>query len=788
MRVLFFLFVLLSYNSFSQSFSQRNYSITKTQIAPKIDGLNDDNAWENSSFSSNFISEKPINGEAERIGFETFWKAVYDNQAIYFLVLMKDPNPDSILSQLSQRDKLNSANTDKIEIRINPFNDGQLDYSFSVSASGVQQDIKFSSNGNEEINWNMVWNSATKINDDGWIAEFEIPYSALRFPQKENQNWNFNIRRTIRRFRQSYTWNYVDNSMENTIDQTGIISGLSNIEPPTRLTLFPYISSVGINNGDTILKKINGGLDIKYGINQSFTLDMTLIPDFGQVGFDNQVLNLSPFEIQYDEKRSFFNEGTELFNKSGLFYSRRINDNLLNASKITGKTNNNLGIGFLNAITKNTDDENDLPQSNYNVLVLDKTLKNSSSITFTNTNVQRKNNSGSEANVSGLNLNLKNKKRSIQLKTNYKYSLVRENENLTTGFSSLINLEKISGKFQYGIYNLIESDTYDPNDLGLLFNNNEISYSAYINYRTLRPNNIFINFYNSFETNYNELYNPKKFVDFSMSYRQRVTFRNYLTWGFRTSIKPVNQNDYFEARASLDDVFIRSKSFEGRTFLSSDYRKKIALDFSLNGGIYNIYEAKKIGYRISPRLRINNHFFVSYVFSTESTKNDFGYHQLLKHQTNSENDIIVFSNRDLNFFTNVLKGQYVVNNKISFDIKFRHHWQTVKNNSFHQIDDSGFKLNDKLEYNLNDFQNNNDYNNDIYYDTNFNAWNIDLNFNYWFAPGSELSIVWKNSILTNGDKLQNYYVENLIDLINNQQENSISLKVRYYLDYQRLKN
>ena len=80
------------------------------------------------------------------------------------------------------------------------------------------------------------------------------------------------------------------------------------------------------------------------------------------------------------------------------------------------------------------------------------------------------------------------------------------------------------------------------------------------------------------------------------------------------------------------------------------------------------------------------------------------------------------------------------------------------------------------------------YNNDIYYNTNFNAWNIDLNFNYLFAPGSELSIVWKNSILTNGDKLQNYYVENLIDLINNQQENSISLKVRYYLDYQRLKN
>ena len=75
-------------------------------------------------------------------------------------------------------------------------------------------------------------------------------------------------------------------------------------------------------------------------------LDMTLIPDFGQVGFDNQVLNLSPFEVQYDEKRPFFTEGTELFDKGYLFYSRRISDNLLNATKVTGRTKNNLGVGY----------------------------------------------------------------------------------------------------------------------------------------------------------------------------------------------------------------------------------------------------------------------------------------------------------------------------------------------------------------------------------------------------------------------------------------------------------
>ena len=166
----------------------------------------------------------------------------------------------------------------------------------------------------------------------------------------------------------------------------------------------------------------NGGLDLKYGINESFTLDMTLVPDFGQTIFDDQILNVSPFEVRFNENRSFFTEGTELFNKSRLFYSRRIgaspslspdtNENeivtetpasvqLLNASKISGRTSKGLGIGFFNAITEKTyatiedtltgETREELiePLSNYNVLVLDQVLKNNSYITFTNTNVSK---------------------------------------------------------------------------------------------------------------------------------------------------------------------------------------------------------------------------------------------------------------------------------------------------------------------------------------------------------------------------------------------------------------
>lgn len=189
-------------------------------------------------------------------------------------------------------------------------------------------------------------------------------------------------------------------------------------------------------------------MDVKYGINQSFTLDMTLVPDFGQVRSDNQVLNLSPFEVKFDENRSFFTEGTELFSKGDLFYSRRVGarpinfyevqnqlqaneyvvenpseSRLLNATKISGRTAQGLGIGFFNALTNKMEAvvENNLgerrfietqPLSNYNILVFDQTLKNNSSVSFINTNVTREG-SAYDANLSAFLFNINDKKTPI---------------------------------------------------------------------------------------------------------------------------------------------------------------------------------------------------------------------------------------------------------------------------------------------------------------------------------------------------------------------------------------
>ena len=132
----------------------------------------------------------------------------------------------------------------------------------------------------------------------------------------------------------------------------------------------------------------------------------------------------------------------------------------------------------------------------------------------------------------------------------------------------------------------------------------------------------------------------------------------------------------------------------------------------------------------------------------------------------------VFATRDIEFITNVIEAQYVMSNKMSAKIKFRHHWEQVENHSFHGLNSEGFLTTSSYVGE---------------HDVNFNAWNIDLIYSWWFAPGSELSIVWKNAILSQGTEVINNYMDNVEMLFDNPQENSLSLKFRYYLDYQYLK-
>ncbi|HEY0029551.1 MAG TPA: DUF5916 domain-containing protein, partial [Bacteroidia bacterium] len=502
---LFILFVLFSV-------AQEHKKVQAQRIAesPKIDGELNDEAWKMAEPATDFVQRAPKPGESSRQKTEV--KVVYDDIAIYIGAMMHDEHGDSTLHELSQRD--NEANADLFGLILDTYNDDINGYGFFITAAGVQIDARYSANG-QDFNWNAVWQSQVTITDKGWVAELKIPYSALRFSKDSVQDWGVNFLRKTRRTREDAFWNPINPAVNGLINQFGDLQGISNINAPLRLSVSPYISGYvenypynqeGKSNNSYSL---NGGMDVKYGITESFTLDMTLVPDFGQVQSDNKVLNLSAFEVQYNENRQFFTEGTELFNKGGLFYSRRIGgtpinyydpysqlnegeyvkDNpsstqLFNATKISGRTKNNLGIGIFNATSADTyatvgdslgNNRKILtqPLTNYNILVFDQALKNNSYISLINTNVTR---AGSyyDANVTGTAFKFMEKTNTYGIDGDAAVSQLyySDSSKPVLGYAYNVYVGKVSGEFQYNVNAKVKSDTYDPNDMGILFMNN----------------------------------------------------------------------------------------------------------------------------------------------------------------------------------------------------------------------------------------------------------------------------------------------------------------------------
>ncbi len=512
------LFTTLFVSLFTFLIQAQPPEITKKQTSAarisqgiKIDGNMDEAAWSTASPAGDFVQNTPDPGKLATVRSEV--RVLYDNTAMYIGARLLDARPDSILREMTERD--NIGNTDWFAIIIDAYRDGNNGVGFGVTASGIQYDTKFSStaqgggfggvlNAGEE-SWDAVWDSEVEFTADGWVVEMKIPYSAIRFPNSEEQVWNVNFVREVRRKREVSFWNEVDPNIAGYLNQSGTMDGIANIESPVRLSATPYFSVYAENfydkNGDpksTWGRSINGGMDIKYGINDAFTLDATLVPDFGQVRSDNRVLNLSPFEVRFDENRQFFTEGTELFNKGGLFYSRRVGgtplhyddvygqladneevaDNplepqLINATKVSGRTNGGLGIGVFNAISAETEAtiENiesgekrkvtTSPLTNYNIMVLDQNLKNNSYVSLINTNVLRRGDDY-EANVTGTRFSFRNKAQSYAFNGRAAVSQKYFPTTTDLGHAYFAEISKTSGPVQWELGYSVTATTTTP--------------------------------------------------------------------------------------------------------------------------------------------------------------------------------------------------------------------------------------------------------------------------------------------------------------------------------------
>ncbi|ARV05402.1 hypothetical protein BTO04_01260 [Polaribacter sp. SA4-10] len=821
---LLLLFILVFFSTKLSSQNEQNRKTIKTtrvKKAPKIDGILDDNVWKNAIVCTNFVVFRPANGELVSDEYQTTAKVIYDDDAIYISAMMLDPDPIGIPREFATRDNFSQA--DFFLVTINPNDDGQNPFEFVVQSTGNQADAKIS-NGREDFNWSAVWKSAAKITEKGWNVEMKIPYRAIRFANEPIQSWGFNFHRRLEKLNEKHSWTHIDNSVGRWTQYDGLITNFRDIKPPTRLNLYPYASAASTTFEGNTDFNWSAGMDIKYGLTESFTLDATLIPDFSQVGFDDVVLNLGPFEQRFTEQRQFFTEGTELFNIGRLFYSRRIGAapidqfdvsstlveqtnfdtdgkrvteeiidypgkvSMLNAVKISGRTKKGLGIGFFNAITEKTDatirtkteqingsttnetitnrKEVISPFTNYNILVLDQQFNQNSTVSLINTNVTR-DGRFRDANATALDWHIETKDSKYNVDGSFKMTAISDDkENPNNGYNYDTSIGYNSGHWNWEAGYYAVSKDYNPNDFGIQFRNNRQTIYGKAGWRTLQPTKK----YNRYSINFTNRLNFQHFSGTFTGYNIRTNFdaqtKKRFSFGGNLNYES-EEKDFFEPRqGSTSGIYFlqpERKNISG--YISTNSQKKLELNANAYYTSYSNNPKSGYGFSFAPRFRFTNKISLRYRLNFNKTKDDQGY-------VDEDATNIIFGMRDRKNYTNSISGKYNFSTNSSLSLSFRHYWGAVKYNSYHNLNADG------------NLDTNNDYTGE---DINFNSWNIDLNYIWQFAPGSQLIAFYRNSIFNEDSNSNLDFFNNLNNLFEQSQSHIFSVRLVYFIDYNKIK-
>lgn len=814
-------------------------SITAYRIstAPKIDGVPDAELWGFDEKSYRFFQNKPDNGA--RASNDSQVKIHYSDEAIYITARMQDADPQNIPREFGLRDD-DEKNADVFAVFLDTYDKGQNAFAFGVTAAGVQLDA-YITGDDFDFNWDAAWKSAVKIDDQGWTIEMEIPYYAIRFPKQDIQTWGINFHRQIKKTNEETYWNFVDGNIDGVVNQSGKLLGIKDVEPPLRLVFLPYMSVVHTIDDQSGKSKtsLNGGLDIKYGINESFTIDMSLIPDFSQVRLDDQVLNLSAFEIQFDENRPFFTEGTELFDKNGLFYSRRVGQSrgeletiteydsiisrpgtspLINATKFSGRTKKGTGIGFFNAVTNRSFAEIATPVdttgeytvdvdgnrryseyeiietpydkhvTNFNVLVVDQNLKNNSNIAIINTNVTRTD-GGNNANVTGAEFKFFDKTNTYRfsgfgaISNVYEYiGDVDESKeyNKNNGFKYNFFLGKVSGKWQYNLRRNVESEHYEINDLGFLRSANEISHRGEISYNIFKPFWKLNNLWLRMGLNHNQLYSLNTLTQYGVNTNFRMQLKNF--WQVRGGHgrNPGNSFDYFESRDGT--VFNKPSSNWVNISISSDARKALQLNLFKGRWRRRAWNQRDHWHGGNIRYRVNNKLSFNYNLEYNREYNSVGYVSIEDDVREDRGlvDVRVFGERNIKRINNVIGVNYVFNNRMGLNLRVRHNWSRVRYFEFNELQEDG-ELSGITYTGIGDDL-------ESLHDQNFNAFNMNLTYSWQIAPGSFVTAVWREGITTRSNDVGVRFFDNIENTLKQPQFNSFSIRITYFLDYLTIKN
>ncbi len=355
---------------------------------PVIDGLLGETAWDRAVWEGGFVQRDPYEGREP--SEPTTFKILYDEKFVYVGIRARDSKAAAIEKRLSRRDQ---AGGDTVTIGFDSLYDRLTAFVFSVNAAGVKSDQLMvnngqSSNGEEDMSWDPIWETAVSTDDKGWSVEMRIPLSQLRFGAKEEQIWGLQVRRLLFRANETSEWQPIPRNAPGFVHMFGDLTGLEGLAAPHQVEIMPYavgsLLSARAVPGNPFAtgsdQRLMGGLDGKLGVTSDLTMNFTVNPDFGQVEADPSVVNLTAYETFYQEKRPFFVEGRNIFDyrlmsgdgdfaDDNLFYSRRIGrypqlspavdgymdmpaaTTILGAFKLTGKTKSGFSIGVLESVT-----------------------------------------------------------------------------------------------------------------------------------------------------------------------------------------------------------------------------------------------------------------------------------------------------------------------------------------------------------------------------------------------------------------------------------------------------
>jgi hypothetical protein len=782
--------------------------------APVIDGILSDEIWKDLDPATDFTLIWPETRQGKNVPkeFETTAYVGYDQDTIYVGAILNHPNPDKMPKEFSQRDDIWDVNAENFFVTFNTYNDDLNFFGFQITSAGTVGDVYSSGSiESDDFLYDTVFNAKAYISSDGWSLEMAIPYSALRFPEKEIQLWGLNFGRKIQSLNETYVWSPVNVNELEYHESNGTLMGINNISPPVRLFLYPYVqSSINLQKGLGPAASYTAGMDVKYGLSSSFTLDASLIPDFGQVAFDNVELNLGPYEQEFSENRAFFTEGATLFKIAdggmgggSFFYSRRIGEKvsvgndlldndeqiydfddtpqLLNTIKVTGTTNKNLSIGFLNATTDKVEakiqnsSSNQIrkqtikPLVNYNVISLSQQLLNDySSISALNTN--KTGGDGLYGNNVAFAADLFDDNRDFNIKVKA-FGSKTPAENSKNGFRSGISFSELKGNFRYNVSWWGVDKHYKQNELGYFNFLDHQRFSSRISYQILKEYGFLRNYSNylwfhdtrTFHSSDRKLWGLRFGNDFST--QNLMVFEADFAYSSRT-------RDYDKPR-TINRFIEEPANFQAKLVMKSNKNKDFSYRIQWNNFAYfkEDFEEQKSQNRLnlSTFYRFSEQFSIALKSNHIDFRDDVGYLE-------SVNQNIYFGRRDIRSVENNIDLSYFFDSKKWINLRLRNYWSRAK------YDHTLFRLNENGKRSETDFSVL-----DFDPDANFNIWNLDVNFEWWFAPGSNLVLLYRNQLFKSDNATKLDYFGSLNNLFDFTAQHQFSIRVNYLIDFNRIR-